>query len=87
MAKDRSLVRASDIGAWAYCRRAWYLAHVRGVPHARPEILQRGTAAHTHHGRQVRRAGAMQRVGLWLVLAGAILLALFVLVVWMGWGF
>lgn len=86
MAKDRSLVRASDIGAWAYCRRAWYLANVRGVAHARPEVLQRGNEAHLQHGKQVRRAGSMQRVGLWLALAGIGLLVLIALALWMGWG-
>jgi hypothetical protein len=87
MAKDRSLVRASDIGAWAFCRRAWYLANVRGVAHARPEVLQRGTEAHTQHGRQVRRAGTMQRVGLWLLIAGVIMVMLLAAAVSMGWGF
>jgi hypothetical protein len=87
MAKDRSLVRASDIGAWAYCRRAWYLANVRGVAHARPEILQRGSEAHTLHGQQVRRAGTMQRIGLWLVIAGVILVALLIIAALLGWGF
>lgn len=86
MAKDRSLVRASDIGAWAYCRRAWYLAQVRGVRHARPETLQRGTAAHTEHGQQVRRAGTMQRIGLWLVVAGVVLIVLLAAALWLGWG-
>ena len=81
MAKDRSLVRASDIGAWAYCRRAWYLAQVRGVAHARPELLQQGTQAHNRHGQQVRRAGQMQRVGLWLVIAGLVMVGL--LIIWM----
>jgi hypothetical protein len=87
MARDRSLVRASDIGAWAYCRRAWYLAQVRGVAHSRPEVLQRGTQAHTQHGRQVRHAGQMQRAGLWLLLVGIILIVLLVVAWIMGWGF
>jgi CHASE3 domain sensor protein len=82
MAKDRSLVRASDIGAWAYCRRAWYLAHVRGMAHARPELLQRGNAAHAQHGQQVRRAATAQRVGLWLIVAGALLALLAGLFIW-----
>jgi hypothetical protein len=86
MAKERSLVRASDIGAWAYCRRAWYLAQVRGLPHARPEVLQRGNIAHTRHGQQVRRAGEMQRVGLWLVIVGALLVGLLIVALFMGWG-
>lgn len=85
MAKDRSLVRASDIGAWAYCRRAWYLAHVRGVAHARPELLQRGTQAHTAHGRQVRRAGQMQRIGIWLVIFALALLVLAAVII--SWSF
>lgn len=85
MAKDRSLVRASDIGAWAFCRRAWYLAQVRKVAHAHPDVLQRGTAAHTRHGQQVRRATRMQRIGLWLVLASAIVMVIFVAVMVMGW--
>jgi hypothetical protein len=84
MAKDRSLVRASDIGAWAYCRRAWYLANVRGVAHARPELLQRGNEAHAQHGQQVRRAGTMQRIGMWLIVAGVLLVALLLLALWLG---
>ncbi|MCC6455687.1 MAG: hypothetical protein IT328_12125 [Caldilineaceae bacterium] len=86
MAKDRSLVRASDIGAWAYCRRAWYLAQVRGVAHARPEVLHAGTQAHAQHGQQVRRAGQMQRIGFWLVIGGLALVGLLVIGALMGWG-
>ena len=85
MAKDRSLVRASDIGAWAYCRRAWYLAQVRGVAHARPEVLQRGTQAHAQHGRQVRRSGTLQRLGLWLIAFGIALVMLLAVAFWLGW--
>ncbi len=87
MTKERSLVRASDIGAWAFCRRAWYLAHVRHVAHARPEVLTRGTAAHNQHGQQVRRAGTMQRIGLWLVIASVIWVGLLIVATFMGWGF
>lgn len=78
MAKDRSLVRASDIGAWAFCNRAWWLANVQQAEHENPAALQRGDEAHAAHGRAVTRAGRFQRVGLWLLLAGlglALLLA------------
>jgi hypothetical protein len=84
MAKDRSLVRASDIGAWAYCRRAWYLAQVRGVAHARPEALEQGTQAHTQHGRQVRRAGQMQRAGIWLMMLGSVIVGLLAVMAFIG---
>ncbi|HXF62475.1 MAG TPA: hypothetical protein VNK95_12720 [Caldilineaceae bacterium] len=76
MAKDRSLVRASDIGAWAYCGRAWFLAQVKGVAHQRPEALVAGTAAHRRHGRRVAQATRAQRIGWWLAGIGALLAAL-----------
>jgi hypothetical protein len=84
MAKERSLVRASDIGAWAFCHRAWYLAQVKGVAHARPERLAQGNVAHAAHGRQMRRAGQFQRVGLWLTLAALLLAAVTLLWWWVG---
>ena len=89
MAKDRALVRASDIGTWAFCGRAWYLAQVREVAHASPEQLARGTAAHVAHGQQVRRAAQTTWVGR-LLLAVAALLGVAALAAalwaWLAWG-
>lgn len=65
---DRSLVRASDIGLAAFCRRAWWLARVHGVPHQRPAMLDKGVAAHKAHGQTVQRAQWQMRLG-WIVLA------------------
>lgn len=73
MSKDRSLVRASDLGLWTYCHRAWWLAQVKGVVHRNPEVLERGTQAHVAHGTQVQRASRLQVLGL-LVIGGALLL-------------
>ena len=84
MAKDRALVRASDIGAWTYCHRSWYLAQVKRVPHARPERLVQGSAAHVDHGRRVRRAGQTQQVGRWLVGAGVVLALVAIVWWWLG---
>lgn len=78
MAKDRSLVRASDIGAWAFCNRAWWLANVQQAEHENPAALSRGDEAHAAHGQIVTRSSRLQRAGLWLLLAGiglALLLA------------
>lgn len=85
MAKDRSLVRASDIGAWAYCRRAWYLAQVRNVPHSRPEVLQRGNEVHAQHGQKVRQSGEMQRIGMALIGLGVFLAGALIVAALMGW--
>jgi hypothetical protein len=82
MAKDRSLVRASDIGAWTYCRRAWFLAQVKQVPHQRPEALTAGTQAHRQHGARVVQAQRLQGAGVWLALAGIGVLALAAIGYW-----
>lgn len=74
MAKDRTLVRASDLSAWAYCHRAWWLAHVKGAAHQHPQQLERGAAAHRAHGAAVRRAALMQRAGVALVALAALLM-------------
>ena len=77
--RDRSLVRASDLSAWAYCRRAWWLANVRGVPHGRPDLLERGKSVHARHGAVVRRASSLRKWAWITLLAGALLLAATVL--------
>lgn len=69
---DRSLVRASDIGLWGFCRRAWWLARVRGVEHQRPARLAKGTAAHQAHGHTVRRAQQQMTFGWTLVAVGMV---------------
>jgi hypothetical protein len=76
VAKDRSLVRASDIAAWAFCSRAWWLAHVQQAEHESPQVLEWGNRAHTAHGRQVARARRLQRAGLILAMFGLVLATL-----------
>ena len=79
MPKDRSLVRASDLGAWAFCQRAWWLHQVKGAQHADPSVLAQGSAAHKAHGRQVQGARRLSRAGMILVTAGLAAVALLIL--------
>lgn len=80
MSRDPELVRASDIGLWAYCHRAWWLARVQGVPHQNPQQLAYGLEVHAEHGARLAHAQRLQRVGVWLALLGLLaLLALLVL--------
>ena len=76
---DRSLVRASDIGLWATCHRAWWLAKVKGAEHRNPALLAAGAAAHAGHGAQVQAAGTARRAGRILLALGLLALALLVL--------
>ena len=85
MTKNRSLVRASDIGAWAFCHRAWWLAQVKNIPHQQPRVLQQGEAAHRAHGRTVVRAYRLRNAGLVLLVVGLILLVFILLLgLWTG---
>ena len=72
MAKDRSLVRASDIGAWAFCQRAWWLAQVQGAEHERPQALAYGREAHRQHGLDLIRARRLMMAGLLLIVGGVV---------------
>jgi len=72
--RDRPLVRASEIGLWAYCHRAWWLASVQGAAHQNPQWLTRGAKQHAFHGEQMLQAQRIQRIGLWLFLLALILL-------------
>lgn len=74
MPRDR-YIRASEIGEYVYCRRAWWLHHVEGVEPAGRERREHGTALHVRHGRQVQLSHLLLLVGLMLAaLAVALLL-------------
>jgi len=74
MRRDRTLVRASDIGLYAFCARAWWLAQVQKAAHDDPARLTQGTVAHAAHGAQVRRIAQAQRIAVVLIAAGGLLL-------------
>ncbi|GAP62354.1 hypothetical protein ARMA_0777 [Ardenticatena maritima] len=65
--------RASELNEFAYCRRAWYLRHVRGYTSANQTELAEGENAHRQHGRRLHLALWAWRLGLLLMLAGLLL--------------
>jgi len=69
-------IRASEIGQYDFCAKAWWLGSIEGVQPSNIRELQAGTAAHEEHGRQVRRASQMQRAAFILVGLGVIVLLL-----------
>ncbi|MBN1483492.1 MAG: hypothetical protein JXA37_02115 [Chloroflexia bacterium] len=75
MPKDDFWIRASDVQAFAYCARSWWLREILGLEPADPGRLQAGVERHAEVGRQVVRAGLGQRLG-WLFLGVALLLFL-----------
>lgn len=80
MSKARAkkpIIRASEIGSYVYCRRAWWLKRTAGFePAGKEEIFARGIAAHERHGRLVQRASWQRRAALILLAVGIVLLLL-----------
>ena len=73
----RRLIRASEIGEYAFCHRAWWLRVVEGRAPDNQRRLRAGSARHRRHGRMV---GA-SRV---LMIGGLVLLALSMVVMLAG---
>jgi CRISPR/Cas system-associated exonuclease Cas4 (RecB family) len=69
------LIRASEIGEYVFCRRAWWLRAVQGNASVNVREMAAGTEAHTRHGQSVGLARGLQ----WLafVLAALALIFLF----------
>ena len=72
------LIRASEIGEYLYCHRAWWLRHIRGEHSRNVRELDSGTAAHAGHGQQVALASGLQVAAYALVA-----LALLIGVLWL----
>lgn len=47
------IVQANEISLYVYCKRAWWLKHVKGERPCNPQDLERGLQVHETHGRNV----------------------------------
>jgi hypothetical protein len=74
-------IRASEIGTYLFCRRAWWYQR-QGAPSINQVELSGGSQYHQRHGRTVVRAGLLRLAG-WLLLALA--LALLAVALTMQW--
>ena len=50
---DDRVIRASEIGQYEYCARAWWLGRVLGYRSAHVAEMAAGAEGHASHGRQV----------------------------------
>ena len=60
-------IRASEIGDYIYCRRAWYLRRARGMASQNVRELELGQQHHDHHGRLVGQAIVLRRLSVGLL--------------------
>jgi hypothetical protein len=74
------VIRASEIGEYVYCHRAWWLGRVKGVENVNRTQMEAGVVRHRAHGQTVRRAELLQRAAYLLALLavgiGALLLGM-----------
>jgi hypothetical protein len=81
MAERGKLIRASEVGEYTFCARAWRL-HVEGVEAGGcNEARAAGTAWHRRHGRGVEGARRLRGLAT-LATAFAALLALVIFALW-----
>jgi hypothetical protein len=66
---SRKTIRASDIGTYLYCRRAWWY-RLQGYASENQPALEQGSQFHHGHSRQVIGALWLRRAGFLLFLAG-----------------
>lgn len=65
-------IRASEIGTYLYCKRAWWYQS-QGIESQNQQELAGGFSYHQQHGKQVL-TGVLLRVLGWLVLTVALIL-------------
>lgn len=71
-------VRASELGEFVFCQRAWWYAQ-NGVPSDAQASQDRGTAWHAGRSRRAMAAVQLARLGRVLIAAGVVLLAAYLI--------
>lgn len=67
-------LRASEIGSYLYCRRAWWY-HLKGHESQNQAELAAGSSLHRQHGQRVFVSGALQILAMIAILAALVLIA------------
>ena len=67
------IIRASEIGLYLFCRRAWWYRR-QGVESENQAEMASGTKLHQQHGRKVIEAGFLQILAYTLLLVAVILI-------------
>ena len=67
------VIRASEVGSYIYCARAWWY-HRNGIESTNQAEMTTGTELNRVHGRQVFVSGLTRALALVLLLAALVLL-------------
>lgn len=69
-------IRASEIGTYLYCHRAWWYQH-QGYEPVNQTELSEGTELHYRHGRMVMISSCLQIAAYGLLLIALVILAIY----------
>lgn len=75
-------IRASEIGTYLYCRRAWMYRRL-GLESSNQAEMASGTLLHAQHGRKVIAAGLLGWAGWALLLVAMVLLVIYFTSQWL----
>lgn len=68
------MIRASELGEFMFCRRAWWLRRVAELEPDNLLVLERGAAAHADHSRAVSGSQALLLLAVALGLVALLLI-------------
>jgi hypothetical protein len=71
-----STIRASEIGTYLYCNRAWFYVK-KGYQPGNPEELAAGTEIHQEHTRSIMASGCLRLIAYSMLIAAFVLLAIY----------
>jgi hypothetical protein len=69
------VIKASEIGTYLYCRRAWKYQR-KEVPSQNVREMAMGAEIHRQHGRKVFAAGCLRTLAFGLLLTAMVLLVI-----------
>jgi CRISPR/Cas system-associated exonuclease Cas4 (RecB family) len=69
-------IRASEIGSYLYCKRAWFYQK-KGYPSQNQQELAAGTRIHQNHTRTVMMSGCLRIFAYSLLISAIVLLGIF----------
>lgn len=70
--ESRRVIRASEVGQYVYCARAWWLGQIQDLESANVREMAEGEQAHAAHGSLVAGAHRMRRLAYLLLLLAAL---------------
>ena len=77
MARGKRTIRASEIGSFLYCQRAWWYQRNK-APTINTRELAAGQQFHEEHVSQAKSASFLRKFSWALILAAIILLSIFI---------